>query len=68
MTYREFKRWVRENEQHLDARTLINIEKVYSWLDCRIFWRRYVWRQVEPLLMFWVVIPTESKKKGEQET
>lgn len=68
MTYREFKRWVRENEQHLDARTLINIAKVYSWLDCRIFWRRYVWRQVEPLLMFGVVIPTESKKKGEQET
>ena len=68
MTYREFKRWVRENEQHLDARTLINIEKVYSWLDCRIFWRRYVWRQVEPLLMFGVVIPTESKKKGEKET
>ena len=68
MTYREFKRWVRENEQHLDARTLINIEKVYSWLDFRIFWRRYVWRQVEPLLMFGVVIPTESKKKGEQET
>ena len=68
MTYREFKRWVRENEQHLDARTLINIEKVYSWLDCRIFCRRYVWRHVEPLLMFGVVIPTESKKKGEQET
>ena len=68
MTYREFKRWVRENEQHLDARTLINIEKVYSWLDCRIFWRRYVWRQVEPLLMFGVVIPTESKKKGEKVT
>ena len=68
MTYREFKRWVRENEQHLDARTLINIEKVYSWLDCRIFWLRYVWRQVEPLLMFGVVIPTESKKKGEKET
>ena len=68
MTYREFKRWVRENEHHLDALTLINIAKVYSWLDCRIFWRRYVWRQVEPLLMFGVVIPTESKKKGEQET
>lgn len=68
MTYREFKRCVRENEQHLDARTLINIAKVYSGLDCRIFWRRYVWRQVEPLLMFGVVIPTESKKKGEKET
>lgn len=68
MTYREFKRWVRENEQYLDARTLINIAKVYSGLDCRIFWRRHVWRQVEPLLMIGVVIPTEQKKKGEQET